>query len=238
MPRIRDFESLRKVHEQFYRKCRMEEREFRCVECGLAENEDSLLLCDGCGGECPNAYHAYCLTPTLKGIPDGNWFCPACETKRDPCACNSCVEPKGHGADCGCDECVFRETMKMHRYLIELPIAVSSTRKILKPEFVENLSMMLVVKYRESKGADYVENLFKKCVIVKLMALKMPGLRCTRDYDEVNKMILDNMPMNTSSEMLADMIFAVTVDNIHVKHAIAAGRAKDLSIAYLLNDCP
>ena len=33
-----------------------------------------MLLCDGCDG----AYHLYCLTPPLDGVPEGDWFCEAC----------------------------------------------------------------------------------------------------------------------------------------------------------------
>ena len=33
-----------------------------------------LLLCDGCDG----AYHTFCVTPSLREIPDGDWFCRQC----------------------------------------------------------------------------------------------------------------------------------------------------------------
>ncbi len=34
-----------------------------------------LLLCDGCD----DAYHLSCLNPVLHDVPDGDWYCPACE---------------------------------------------------------------------------------------------------------------------------------------------------------------
>lgn len=51
--------------------------EIVCVECGRGDDEDSMLLCDGCD----RAYHKYCLKPKLDVIPDGSWFCPACMSK-------------------------------------------------------------------------------------------------------------------------------------------------------------
>ena len=33
-----------------------------------------MLLCDGCDAP----WHTYCLSPPLEGVPDGDWFCPAC----------------------------------------------------------------------------------------------------------------------------------------------------------------
>lgn len=47
-----------------------------CTICGEADNEDVLLLCDGC--DAPS--HLYCLG--LAQIPSGNWFCTQCESQR------------------------------------------------------------------------------------------------------------------------------------------------------------
>lgn len=41
-------------------------------------DEDNLLLCDGCD----KGYHIYCLDPPLKSIPSGDWFCPSCLKER------------------------------------------------------------------------------------------------------------------------------------------------------------
>lgn len=43
-----------------------------CKSCG--KEDDNVLLCDACD----DAYHMNCLTPAIEGVPDGNWFCPAC----------------------------------------------------------------------------------------------------------------------------------------------------------------
>lgn len=44
-----------------------------CEVCGLGDNEDSLLLCDGCD----EGFHIYCLNITQ--IPNlENWFCSEC----------------------------------------------------------------------------------------------------------------------------------------------------------------
>ncbi|KNH07533.1 PHD and RING finger domain-containing protein 1-like protein [Perkinsela sp. CCAP 1560/4] len=38
--------------------------------------DDALLLCSTRG--CPSAAHYDCLDPPLLGVPEGDWFCPAC----------------------------------------------------------------------------------------------------------------------------------------------------------------
>ncbi|KAJ5873907.1 Zinc finger PHD-finger [Penicillium soppii] len=47
-----------------------------CTICGQADNEDVLLLCDGC--DVPS--HLYCLG--LDEIPPGAWYCQQCESQR------------------------------------------------------------------------------------------------------------------------------------------------------------
>ena len=42
--------------------------------CGKGDNEEFLLLCDGCD----DSYHTYCLIPPLQAIPPGDWRCPKC----------------------------------------------------------------------------------------------------------------------------------------------------------------
>ncbi|XP_060033829.1 bromodomain adjacent to zinc finger domain protein 2B isoform X11 [Erinaceus europaeus] len=45
-----------------------------CQICRKGDNEELLLLCDGCDKGC----HTYCHRPKITTIPDGDWFCPAC----------------------------------------------------------------------------------------------------------------------------------------------------------------
>uniref|UniRef100_A0A9J7YPU1 Bromodomain adjacent to zinc finger domain 2B n=1 Tax=Cyprinus carpio carpio TaxID=630221 RepID=A0A9J7YPU1_CYPCA len=45
-----------------------------CQICCRSDNEELLLLCDGCDKGC----HTYCHKPKITTIPDGDWFCPAC----------------------------------------------------------------------------------------------------------------------------------------------------------------
>ncbi|KAI8637375.1 hypothetical protein BD408DRAFT_58520 [Parasitella parasitica] len=47
-----------------------------CEICHKSENEEKLLLCDGCN----RGFHMYCLNPPLTVIPKTDWFCFQCLT--------------------------------------------------------------------------------------------------------------------------------------------------------------
>uniref|UniRef100_A0A670KJ48 [histone H3]-trimethyl-L-lysine(4) demethylase n=1 Tax=Podarcis muralis TaxID=64176 RepID=A0A670KJ48_PODMU len=56
---------------------------FVCRICARGDEDDKLLLCDGCDDN----YHIFCLLPPLPEIPKGVWRCPKCvmaECKRPP----------------------------------------------------------------------------------------------------------------------------------------------------------
>ncbi|XP_067003297.2 bromodomain adjacent to zinc finger domain protein 2B isoform X3 [Anabrus simplex] len=48
-----------------------------CQFCHSGDNEDKLLLCDGCD----KGYHTYCFRPKMENIPDGDWYCYECMNK-------------------------------------------------------------------------------------------------------------------------------------------------------------
>uniref|UniRef100_A0A8D0DDU9 [histone H3]-trimethyl-L-lysine(4) demethylase n=1 Tax=Sander lucioperca TaxID=283035 RepID=A0A8D0DDU9_SANLU len=47
---------------------------YLCLVCGRGDEEDRLLLCDGCD----DSYHTFCLIPPLHDVPKGDWRCPKC----------------------------------------------------------------------------------------------------------------------------------------------------------------
>lgn len=48
-----------------------------CQFCLSGDNEDQLLLCDGCD----KGYHTYCFKPRMDKIPEGDWYCWECVNK-------------------------------------------------------------------------------------------------------------------------------------------------------------
>jgi hypothetical protein len=44
-----------------------------------------IICCDGC----PLSFHLLCAEPPLKAVPEGDWFCRACESKRTPMGSSS-----------------------------------------------------------------------------------------------------------------------------------------------------
>ena len=46
----------------------------KCQLCGRKDNEDAMLLCDGCD----RGFHTTCLEPPLASIPEGEWHCAGC----------------------------------------------------------------------------------------------------------------------------------------------------------------
>jgi len=49
-----------------------------CEACGSGENEERIILCDGCD----HAYHLECATPVLSEVPEGEWYCTTCSERQ------------------------------------------------------------------------------------------------------------------------------------------------------------
>ena len=60
-----------------------------CASCGSPEDAASFVLCDGC----PNGGHARCMG--MRGVPEGDWWCPACVAMANVCGDKSSDEPNG-----------------------------------------------------------------------------------------------------------------------------------------------
>ncbi|GLD99064.1 hypothetical protein PINS_up007782 [Pythium insidiosum] len=69
-----------------------------CVVCGLDQDANKILLCDGCDAE----YHIYCLIPPLHEIPEGDFYCKRCvqQGRRRPAATTTArtIEPAASNA--------------------------------------------------------------------------------------------------------------------------------------------
>ncbi|KAJ0183051.1 hypothetical protein K1T71_001027 [Dendrolimus kikuchii] len=50
-----------------------------CEVCRSTDNEETMLLCDGCD----LGYHMHCLTPPLLEVPINQWLCPDCDDLLD-----------------------------------------------------------------------------------------------------------------------------------------------------------
>lgn len=49
-----------------------------CQVCRKGDDDEYLLLCDGCDRGC----HMFCLRPKVMQVPEGDWFCPTCVSKQ------------------------------------------------------------------------------------------------------------------------------------------------------------
>ena len=69
----------------------------RCNICLSALGDESMLVCDGCD----ELYHMHCPDPPLHSVPEGDWFCDACQAYNDDISSTVDVE--------GCDGFVIEQ---------------------------------------------------------------------------------------------------------------------------------
>jgi hypothetical protein len=50
-----------------------------CLVCQKPDEEDSMVECE----KCESPVHLKCHDPVLSDVPEGEWFCPACEKEQD-----------------------------------------------------------------------------------------------------------------------------------------------------------
>jgi hypothetical protein len=80
-----------------------EDGDERCEVCGSTDHVGgtktrahrlTMLLCDGDG--CGAGWHAGCLEPALGAVPEGEWFCPVCEERKEGTRICTCARILTH----------------------------------------------------------------------------------------------------------------------------------------------
>ncbi|XP_071035935.1 bromodomain adjacent to zinc finger domain protein 2B isoform X6 [Parasteatoda tepidariorum] len=84
-----------------------------CQFCHSGDNEEKLLLCDGCD----KGYHTYCFKPAMETIPEGDWYCFECLNKAT--GDNVCVICGTKGKLIKCETC----PKTFHLNCLEPPLA-------------------------------------------------------------------------------------------------------------------
>ncbi|XP_015749485.1 PREDICTED: bromodomain adjacent to zinc finger domain protein 2B-like [Acropora digitifera] len=87
---------------------------FFCQICRKGDNEELLLLCDGCD----RGYHTYCCTPKLSSIPEGDWYCMDCIVLAAG-GDNCCMCGGASGKMAKCDNC----PRNFHLQCLEPPLS-------------------------------------------------------------------------------------------------------------------
>lgn len=100
-----------------------------CQVCRKGDNDDCLLLCDGCDRGC----HMYCLRPKITQVPEGDWFCPTCvaeDESNSPRACKKRprVKKRRYEDDSSEDEMTTRRSGGMATRYKESVVPSSSSR--------------------------------------------------------------------------------------------------------------
>nr|XP_046252327.1 bromodomain adjacent to zinc finger domain protein 2A [Scatophagus argus] len=102
-----------------------------CQVCRKGDNDDCLLLCDGCDRGC----HMYCLRPKITEVPEGDWFCPTCVSQKESNSPRSCkmrtrVKKRRYEDDSSEDEMTTRRSGGMSTRYKETVASSSSSRSL------------------------------------------------------------------------------------------------------------
>lgn len=82
-----------------------------CIVCAQTDNENKLIICDGCD----TGYHIYCVQPPLKRVPKIEWFCVQCDPSK---FCNICKGEEDDSSILLCDGC----NRGYHLYCLDPPL--------------------------------------------------------------------------------------------------------------------
>lgn len=102
----------------------------RCKICRKKSDAENMLLCDNCN----RGFHLNCLTPRLKSVPNGDWFCAVCKPKMKP---RSPVKRRRETLSVVLERCTDVDALRHDRIAAapKAPVSSTDTGRRSLPEF-------------------------------------------------------------------------------------------------------